>query len=77
MSNSRRGPLCYALDLAVDTVMGRVLNDERDELVSQARRSACSAAANIVEGSASHGTAELRRSLTFWHGSPADLSYAL
>jgi four helix bundle protein len=51
--------------------------DERFGMVSQARRAAFSAAANIAEGAAKRGPKEFRRYLDVAIGSLAELSYCL
>src|SRR5262245_24950432 len=51
--------------------------DERYGLTAQARRAACSAAVNIVEGSAKRGPNEFRRYLDISIGSLAELDYTL
>jgi four helix bundle protein len=66
---------CHELALAVYRITGRFPPEERFGLVSQARRAAFSAAANIVEGSAKRGRAEFRRFVDTSIGSLGELGY--
>ena len=68
---------CHELALAVYRISRRFPPEERFGLVSQARRAAFSAAANIVEGSAKRGRAEFRRFVDISIGSLAELAYIL
>jgi four helix bundle protein len=68
---------CHRLALEIYRVTAAFPSEERYGLVSQARRAAFSAAANIVEGSAKRGRAEFRRFLDISLGSLAELSYLL
>jgi len=68
---------CHELVLAVYAATRGYPTDERYGLVSQTRRAAVSAAANIVEGSAKRGGLEFRRFLGISLGSLAELSYLL
>jgi four helix bundle protein len=52
-------------------------NHELYGLIAQARRSAFSSAANIAEGAAKRGNAELRRYLDISLGSLAELTYTM
>ena len=67
----------HALVLLVYRATEHFPTAERFGLVSQIRRAAFSAAANIVEGSARKGTGEFRRFLDFAWSSLVELSYAL
>jgi four helix bundle protein len=68
---------CHDLTLAVYRATRRWPSQEMYGLTSQARRAACSAAANIAEGSAKRGSAEFRRFLNITLGSLSELSYIL
>ena len=67
---------CHALALTVYRLTAAFPKDERYGLVSQMRRAAFSAAANIAEGSAKRGPAEFRRYLDIAIGSLSELAYA-
>ena len=69
--------LCHQLVLKVYRATAKLPASERYGLASQARRSAFSAAANIVEGSAKRGNREFRRFLDISIGSLAELGYTL
>lgn len=71
------GQRCHELALAVYKATERFPASERFGLVSQSRRAAFSAAANIAEGAAKRGSREFRRYLDIAIGSLAELSYAL
>jgi four helix bundle protein len=66
---------CQELVLVVYRVTGAWPKCEQDGLTTQTRRAACSAAANIAEGSAKRGSREFRRFLDTALGSLAELSY--
>ena len=68
---------CHELTLAVYRTSSEWPPIERFGLVTQARRAAGSACANIAEGSAKRGSAEFRRFLDISLGSLAELSYWL
>lgn len=68
---------CHDLALAIYTLTASWSADERFGMVSQVRRAAFSAAANIAEGAARRGPKEFRRFLDTSLGSLAELSYAL
>jgi four helix bundle protein len=68
---------CHQLALMVYRVTAKWPKAEQYGLVSQARRAAYSAAANIAEGSAKRGKKEFCRFLNIALGSIAELSYAL
>jgi four helix bundle protein len=68
---------CHQLTTAVYQLTARWPSDERYGLVSQARRAAVSAAANITEGASRLGPREFRRFLDLSLGSLAELSYLL
>jgi four helix bundle protein len=68
---------CHELCVAVYNATKSWPTDERFGLSSQARRAAHSAAANIAEGCAKKGSAELRRYLNISLGSLSELSYTL
>ena len=68
---------CHELVLAVYRTTAAWPPAERYGLVSQARRAAFSAAANLVEGSAKRGPAEFRRYLDMSRGSIAEVGYTL
>ena len=68
---------CHELVLAVYTITDAFPTDERYGLVSQLRRAAFSAAANIAEGSAKRGCREFRRYLDISLGSLSEVSYTL
>ena len=68
---------CHDLTIAVYQASGAWPAAERFGLVSQARKAASSAAANIAEGSAKRGSPEFRRFLDIALGSLAELSYWL
>ncbi|HET7038255.1 MAG TPA: four helix bundle protein [Gemmatimonadales bacterium] len=69
--------LCHQLTLEVYRRTKTFPAEERYGLVTQARRAAFSAAANIAEGSAKRGHREFRRFLDISIGSLAELSYAI
>ena len=68
---------CHELALAIHDATKCWPPSERYGLVSQARRAAFSAAANIAEGSAKRGSHELARYLDISLGSLAEVAYAL
>ena len=68
---------CHELALAVYRMSFRWPRSEQFGLISQARRAAYSAAANIAEGSARRGKKEFCRFLNISLGSISELSYAL
>jgi len=68
---------CHDLVLAVYRVTQRWPDTERFGMVTQARRAAFSAAANIAEGAAKRGPREFRRFLDMAVGSLAELSYTM
>jgi len=68
---------CHHLALTVYRITAGFPPEERFGLVSQARRAAFSAAANIVEGSAKRGRAEFRRFLDIAIGSLGELAYVI
>lgn len=68
---------CHDLVMSVYRLTDRWPDRERFGLVSQARRAAFSAAANIAEGAAKRGPREFRRFLDTSLGSLAELSYVL
>ena len=68
---------CHELVLAVYQLTEHMPKEERYGLVTQARRAAFSAAANIAEGSAKRGKPEFRRYLDISLGSLSELSYTL
>ena len=69
--------LCHQLVIQVYRVTSGFPTTERYGLVSQMRRAAFSAAANIAEGSAKRGEREFRRYLDISLGSLSELAYAL
>jgi four helix bundle protein len=68
---------CHQLCVAVYNVTNSWPSSERYGLISQARRAAHSAAANIAEGCAKQGPREFRRYLDISLGSLSELSYTL
>src|SRR6185503_9997004 len=68
---------CHDLALQVYRITARFPASERYGLVSQARRAAFSAAANIVEGSSKREHREFRRFLDIAFGSLTELGYTL
>lgn len=68
---------CHTLVLAAYRVTECFPRSGLYGLTSQIRRAAFSAAANIAEGSAKRGSAELRRHLDVSLGSLAELRYAV
>ena len=68
---------CHQLALIVYKVSDAWPSHERYGLVSQVRRAAYSAAANIAEGSTKRGKAEFRRYIDVSLGSLAELAYCL
>ena|SRR5258705_13982305 len=68
---------CHELVLAVYQATNSFPKHELYGLTSQARRAAFSAAVNIAEGSAKHGSAEFRRFIDISIGSLAELAYIL
>jgi four helix bundle protein len=68
---------CHELCVAVYSVTESWPAQERYGLISQARRAAHSAAANIAEGCAKKGPHEFRRYLDISLGSLSELSYTL
>lgn len=69
--------VCHDLVLSVYRASERWPGSERYGIVSQARRAAVSAPANIAEGSALKGSAQFRRHLDIALGSLSELSYLL
>jgi four helix bundle protein len=69
--------VCHQLLLAVYRATTGFPDTERYGLVTQARRAAFSAAANIAEGSAKHGRKEFRRYLDISLGSLSELAYII
>lgn len=67
----------HALFLEVHRVTRWWPTEERYGLTSQVRRAAFSVPANLVEGNAKRGPAELRRYLDIAIGSLAEVRYAL
>ena len=67
---------CYALALTTYRMTASFPNHERYGIVSQMRRAAFSAAANIAEGAAKRGRAEFRRFLDTSLGSLSELSFS-
>jgi len=68
---------CHALAVAIHRRTKSFPKDERFELTAQIRRAAFSAPANIAEGSAKRGRAEMRRFLDITLGSLSEVGYAL
>jgi four helix bundle protein len=68
---------CHSLAIATYHLTEAFPKAERYGLTSQMRRAAFSAAANIAEGSAKRGSAELRRHLDVSLGSLAEIRYAV
>ena len=68
---------CHLLALAVYRATKRWPKEETYGLISQARRAAFGAAANIVEGAARRGPREFRRFLDISISSLNELAYAL
>jgi four helix bundle protein len=68
---------CHELVLAVYRITSDWPAREQYGLISQARRAAYSAAANIAEGSAKRGKREFRRFLDISLGSISELTYIL
>ena len=68
---------CHELTLAVYRITKQWPATEKYGLMSQARRAAYSASANIAEGSAKRGAREFRRFLDISLGSLSELSYVL
>ncbi|HET9294298.1 MAG TPA: four helix bundle protein [Gemmatimonadales bacterium] len=68
---------CHQVVLAVYRLTSTWPTDERFGLVSQLRRAAVSAPANLAEGSAKRGPREFRRSIDVALGSLAEVSYYL
>jgi four helix bundle protein len=68
---------CDELVISVYRITSGFPSHERYGLVSQARRAAVSAAANIAEGSAKRGAGEFRRFLDIAMGSLTEVSYLL
>jgi four helix bundle protein len=73
----RAWQLCHKLALAVYGATDEWPRSERYELTSQARKAGHSAAANIAEGWAKHGSRELCRYLNISLGSLAELGYTM
>jgi len=67
---------CHELVLATYRLSATFPKHELYGVVSQMRRAAFSAAANIAEGAAKRGRAEFRRYLDITLGSLSELSYA-
>lgn len=68
---------CYDLAVTLYRVTRTWPREEKYGLISQVRRAAFSAPANIAEGMARHGVGELRRFLDYSLGSIAELDVAL
>ena len=69
--------LCDRLTVEVYAVTRGWPSDERFGLISQARRAAVSAAANIAECTAKRGSSEFKRYLDIANGSLSELGYLL
>ena len=68
---------CHTLAIAVYEATALLPKEEKYGLISQARRAAYSAAANIAEGSAKRGVGEFQRYLNISLGSLSELAYAI
>ena len=68
---------CHALTLAIYKSTNGWPASERYGLVSQVRRAAYSATANIAEGATKRGTGDYRRLLDVALGSLAEVAYCL
>ncbi|MBL8977014.1 MAG: four helix bundle protein [Gemmatimonadetes bacterium] len=68
---------CHELAVLLYRATGSWPREERYGLVSQARRAAYSAAANLVEGSARSGTRELARFTAIALGSLSEIEYLI
>jgi four helix bundle protein len=68
---------CHRLVLAVYDATQSWPDHERYGLISQVRRAAVSAAANIVEGSTRQGSREFRRFLDLARGSLSETKYLM
>ncbi len=66
---------CHELALVIYRATRKWPAEERYGLVSQARRAAVSAAANLAEGTARQGTRELKRFVEIALGSLAEVEY--
>jgi len=72
----RAWQLCHELALAAYKATQTFPHSERYGLISQIRRAAYSAAANVAEGASKHGRGEFRRFLDIALGSLGELAYA-